>query len=79
MNPKNILASKTFWVNFLAFLVAVLGLLQGQTWIADHPQIVSIVAMAIGALNIVLRWLTDRPVVFVGGGPRRKHPRAGWQ
>lgn len=64
MYPKLLLASKTFWVNLLTFLVAVLGLLQGQEWIADHPQAVAIVAMAIGGINIVLRWLTDRPVVM---------------
>ncbi len=68
MYPKLLLASKTFWVNAITFIVAVLGLLQGQEWIADHPQAVSIVAMAIGGLNIVLRWLTDRPVVL---SPRR--------
>lgn len=64
MYPKLLVASKTFWVNVLTFLVAVLGLLQGQEWIADHPQAVSIVAMAIGGINIALRWLTDRPVVM---------------
>jgi hypothetical protein len=79
MYPKLLVASKTFWVNVLTFLVAVLGLLQGQEWIADHPQAVSIVGMAIGGINIALRWLTDRPVVMFRGLARRKPPRPGWQ
>ena len=55
--------SKTIWVNAITLLIGVVSFLAGQEFIADHPQIATWFAMVLGLLNIVLRFLTNQPVV----------------
>lgn len=54
--------SKTIWVNVLTMVVGLLTMLAGQDFIADNPSTVSFVAMVVGVVNVVLRWLTDQPI-----------------
>ena len=55
---KSLFASKTFWVNLITTLIAVLALIGGQEWIADYPKVTAAIGVALGALNIVLRYIT---------------------
>lgn len=59
---KPVTSSKTVWINAVTFAIAVLALLAGQEWIQANPKWVAVIAMATSALNIVLRFLTDRAV-----------------
>ena len=56
---------RTLAINILSLLVVVLGGLTGQ--ITD-PVTLRYIAMALAAVNLVLRWLTDGPVPSKGGG-----------
>lgn len=60
---KNPLKSKTLWVNMLVLVAGVLGYMQGHDVIAEYPQIVAVMAAAVGALNIALRFVTSKPIV----------------
>lgn len=62
MSSKPIWQSKTFWANGLTTLVAVLGVLQGQEWIAAHPRLVATIVSLVGVANILLRMVTVGPV-----------------
>lgn len=55
---KPLLASKTFWVNLITTIVAVLTLIAGQEWIAEYPKVTAAIGVALGLLNIVLRIVT---------------------
>jgi hypothetical protein len=56
--------SKTAIFNALAIAVALLSYAAGLPELADHaPLILAIV----GAVNVVLRFGTDRPVTLTGG------------
>ena len=54
---------RTLAINILSLLVVVLGGLTGQ--ITD-PVTLRYIAMALAAVNLVLRWLTDGPVPSKG-------------
>ncbi|NBW18172.1 MAG: hypothetical protein EBR82_60375 [Caulobacteraceae bacterium] len=56
MDTKTFLTSKTLWVNFLAFIVMAVQLKTG--WVIS-PEIQ---AMALTAVNAVLRLVTKAPV-----------------
>ena len=56
---------RTLAINILSLLVVVLGGLTGQ--ITD-PVTLRYIAMALAAVNLVLRWLTDGPVPSKGEG-----------
>lgn len=62
---KSIFASKTFWVNLVTTAVAMLTLLSGQEWIADYPKVTAAIGVALGLLNIALRWVTVDTVKFL--------------
>jgi hypothetical protein len=62
--PKPALASKTMRVAILTTVVSVLALLQGEQWIAEYPQVVAVIGVAIGVVQVVLRTLTSRPVTW---------------
>jgi hypothetical protein len=55
---KSLFASKTFWVNLITTIIAVLALVGGQEWIADYPKATAAIGAALGLLNIVLRVIT---------------------
>lgn len=60
MTPKPWYESKTLWVNALTLLVMVLGA------VAQWPEFSAYTGQIAGALaiiNMLLRFLTDRPVV----------------
>jgi hypothetical protein len=60
MTPKPWYTSKTLWVNALTLLVMILGT------VAQWPEFSAYAAQIAGAVsvvNILLRFLTDRPVV----------------
>lgn len=52
---KGLLKSKTFWVNLLSIIVLVLGELNGK-------EITQYTVYAIAISNIVLRFLTNKPL-----------------
>ena len=54
--------SKTIWANALTTAVGVIGVVMGSDWIAEYPQVASILVMVVGVLNVVLRTITDKPV-----------------
>ena len=62
MNSKPFIASRTIWLNAATTLVAIGTAISSQPWIADHPHIASALAATVAVANIVLRFLTDRPV-----------------
>lgn len=59
MNPKPWWLSKTLWVSILTTVAGVIGVLLGQEWIQDHPQIVSVATIILGLVNAFLRAITD--------------------
>jgi hypothetical protein len=62
---KSIFASRTFWLNFITTAVAMLTLLAGQEWIAEYPKVTAAIGVALGLLNIALRWVTVDTVKFL--------------
>jgi len=60
--PKSPLKSKTVWVNLLVLTVGVLGYLSGNDVITQYPQVVSVLGAVVGGLNIVLRFVTSKPI-----------------
>ena len=61
MTSKNILASKTFWLNtgLMVFTAALPGL---QQYIGNHPSVATAVFSVINILN---RLLTTQPVTVL--------------
>lgn len=62
MQGKSLLVSKTFWVNFVVFLIALVGILLDQSWITDHADWVAKGGAVLAFLNVVLRLLTGQPI-----------------
>lgn len=62
MDPKSPLQSKTIWANAAVIAVGVLGYLQGHELIAENPTVVAMLGIAIGIGNVILRFVTDKPV-----------------
>lgn len=62
VRSKSLFASKTFWVNAITTGIAVLTAVNGQEWVADHPQLTAGLVAAIGAANIMLRVVTTLPI-----------------
>ncbi len=60
--PKRWWASKTIWVSILTFIIGLLGFLAGQDFVTNHPQLPAFIAMALGILNVLLRFVTGRPI-----------------
>lgn len=61
MEAKNFLLSKTFWVNVLAFVASMFGI---QELVSPEFQ-AEIVATVMAIVNIVLRFLTKKPIKFI--------------
>ncbi len=60
MDSKPFWRSKTFWLNLVTFLIGLFGYLSQQPWMSQ--QAIELFLTAIGALNILLRFLTDQPI-----------------
>ena len=60
MTPKPWYQSKTMWVNILTLLVMILGTV--SQW-PEFSAYTGQIAGALAIVNILLRFLTDRPVV----------------
>ena len=58
MKTKSALASKTVWSNLAVLAVGVLTYLQGHELIVENPTVVSLLAVAIGIGNVLLRFVT---------------------
>ncbi len=54
--------SKTIIVGIVTSVVSILALLQGQDVIKENPELVAALGTVLGVLNIILRFLTDKPV-----------------
>lgn len=65
MPDKSILASKTFWLNALAVVIASVQALAPQPWFDPSLQ-----AMILAVANIGVRFLTSQPVALPGGTPK---------
>jgi hypothetical protein len=59
---KSALKSKTLWVNLLVLAAGIAGYVAGHDVVADNPQIVAIAGAVVGAINIVLRFVTTEPL-----------------
>ena len=59
---KSPLASKTIWVNVLTIVTATLAFVGGQEVIAQYPQVVAGLVAAQGLLNVILRFVTYKPL-----------------
>ncbi len=59
---KSIFASKTAWVGAITLVIGVANLCAGSELIANYPQIVAAAVSISGALGIVLRFLTTKPI-----------------
>ena len=55
---KSAAASKTIWANVVVIVVGVLGYLQGHDLIVENAAVVSILGIAIGVGNVILRYVT---------------------
>jgi hypothetical protein len=60
MTPKRWYTSKTLWVNALTLLIMVLGTVAQWPEFADYA---AHIAGIVAAINLILRVITDRPVV----------------
>ena len=59
---KSAAASKTIWANAAVIVVSVLAFLQGHELIAENPVAVSVLGVAVGIGNVILRFVTDKPI-----------------
>ena len=61
-DTKSPLKSKTVWANMAVIAVGVLGYLQGHELIVENPTVVAMLGIAIGIGNVILRFVTDKPI-----------------
>jgi hypothetical protein len=54
--------SKTVWINALVLIVGVLGYLMGHELIVDNADWVAILIAIQGAANVVLRFISYKPI-----------------
>lgn len=59
---KSVATSKTLWFNVLSLLVVMLTTISGQEGIP--AEYIPYFVMAVNIINVVLRFLTDKPVTF---------------
>jgi len=59
---KPIQQSKTLWINMLVMMVAMLTAAMGTPLIENNPELMAYAVAAMGAINIVLRFVTTQPV-----------------
>ncbi len=59
---KGLFRSKTFWINLITGAVSLGTYFMGTDLVAQNPEVVAIGGTVIGALNIFLRLITNRPI-----------------
>lgn len=68
---KSIFLSKTFWVNLIAGMITVAGIIDptllNAIGIDDPTRFITIMGSITALLNIVLRFLTSKSVSLLGG------------
>ncbi|GAF79539.1 unnamed protein product [marine sediment metagenome] len=62
---KPVTKSKTFWVNACVLLVAGVVGMQNCEVVVNYPELVTYFVGIVGAVNVVLRFLTNSPVTLV--------------
>jgi len=62
MPIKSPLKSKTMWVNMLIIGAGVLSFVAGHDLVVDNATVVSILTIAVGVVNVALRFVTNAPV-----------------
>jgi len=61
-DTKSPLASKTVWFNILTLVAGVAGYIAGADAMSQYPAVIPIFVAVQGAVNIVLRFLTSKPL-----------------
>lgn len=64
MSPKAFWKSRTFWLNAITLVAAVLGALVAHPLVAEYPQAVAALTAVVAALNLLLRFLTGTPIAW---------------
>lgn len=64
---KPALSSRTIWGNILYLVVVLIGTAIANEWVAENPQVVSVLVAVQSALNIALRFISVQPIHVVGG------------
>jgi hypothetical protein len=59
---KSIFKSKTFWVNAITLAAGMVACIAGSDLIVEYPQIVALMGVLQGAVNIALRLVTSQPI-----------------
>ncbi len=59
---KTVLQSRTIWINAITLVVGTIGYLLGQDLIADNASVVALLIAAQGALNVAVRFVTNRAI-----------------
>lgn len=59
---KSLFASKTVWANAITLAVGIVTLVAGSDLISEYPQVVAGLVAAQGALNVILRLFTSKPI-----------------
>jgi hypothetical protein len=62
MKIKSWYFSKTIWLNAITAAIAVGVALQGQSIVADNPELAAALVAGLGVLNIGLRLITVFPI-----------------
>lgn len=62
MEPKTPKASKTIWFNVLTIGAATLAFVAGQDIIVDYPALSAALGVAVGLVNVALRFVTKTPI-----------------
>jgi hypothetical protein len=59
---KKAIQSRTIWINTVTLGVGVIGYLLGQDMIADNASVVAVLIAVQGALNVALRFVTNKAI-----------------
>jgi len=62
MDKKSPLVSKTIWVNMMIIGAGVLSYIAGHELVVDNAAAVSMLTVAVGVVNVALRFMTKTPV-----------------
>lgn len=66
LKTKAAFFSKLNWLGLLTLISGLVEFLLSDTFVAQYPQVVAILTSISGALVIVFRFFTNRPVTLTG-------------